>query len=363
MIHPKYRCHPLGIRLSEVLCCCPESGNNKRNLIGASGWRQISFVVAGMILAVISPTANAQTIATMTMTPGSAISIALSPQVTTTLLLPAVPSGTFGLGLVGSSGGNSGPGSIQIEHPDGSPILVLHPLSETAAVTMTVLMEGQLYVFNLRSAPSPDIAVTLLKADAVVPRAVEVTPEEIKAARVHYDPEILIGLLRRARDAGVLQPIYHDLYAGYSKRDTQYTSENDAVKTTVTAVHRFSKEDAVVLQCVVQNKLDRPISFDGRAATILVANEVHPVKLLDCLRPIPPHAQTLCDAVIQGDVDGGRANLSIENEFRLMLPPVDGQGTVWNLKNGGSAAARFKVPPPAGGVPLTQTGMPKKESQ
>ncbi len=183
--------------------------------------------------------------------------------------------------------------------------------------------------------------------------------------RPKYDPEILISLLRRARDSAILAPIYHDLYAGYAKRDTQYTSENDAVKTTVTAVHRFSKEDAVVLQCVVQNKLDRPISFDGRAATILVANEVHPVKLLDCLRPIPAHAQTLCDAVIQGDVDGGRAHLSIDNEYRLELPPIDGEGTIWNLKNGHAGAARFKVPAPAqpGSIPLTQTGPAKKEVQ
>jgi hypothetical protein len=161
-----------------------------------------------------------------------------------------------------------------------------------------------------------------------------------------------------------LEPLYKDLYQGYHKRDTQYTSENESVKTTVTTVHRFSREDAVVLRCVVENKLDRPITFDGRAATILVANEVHPVKLLDCLRPIPPHTKTFCDAVIQGDVDGGRANLSIDNEFRLQLPPVNGQSTVWNWKNG-QGGSKFKVPAPAekSQIPLTQTGKPVKEMQ
>jgi hypothetical protein len=305
--------------------------------------------------------ANAQTIATRILTPGAPIKINLSPELTTTVLFPSALSGAFGLGLVTSNNSNAG-GTVQVEHPEGSNVLVLRALSETARVLATVLLEGQLYVLDLSSGSQPDVAVTLVKADAAAPRAVEVTPEEIKAARPKMDPELLIGLLRRARDASLLEPLYKDLYQGYHRRDTQYTSENDAVKTTVTTVHRFSKEDAVVLQCVVENKLDRPITFDGRAATILVANEVHPVKLLDCLRPIPPHTKTLCDAVIQGDIDGGRANLSIENEFRLEIPPID--GTVWSFKNG-VGSNRFKVPAPTekSQIPLTQTGTPKKEVQ
>jgi hypothetical protein len=293
------------------------------------------------------------------MAPGAAIPIALSPQVTTTLLLPGIPSGTFGLGLVAQAG-NSGTGSVQIEHPEGSPILVLHPLSETAAVTMTVLMDRQLFVFDLRSAPKPDIAVTLVKADTVAPRAVEVTPKEIAAQRPKYDPEILIGLLRRARDNAILRPVYPDLYQGYKSREAQYTSDSGTYKTTVVSIHRFSKEDAIVLQGTVENETDRPLEFDGRAATVLVASEVHPIKLLDCLRPIPPHKRTLIDVVIQGDIDAGRANLSIDNEFRIILP---GESTVWNFKNGGSAGKPFKVSPAASAMPLTQSGPPKKEAQ
>jgi len=113
---------------------------------------------------------GAQTISTKVMTPGTPIPISLSPQLTTTLLLPKVPSGASGFGLVGNQGGANG--SVQIEHPDGSKIIVLHAINETAAVTMTVLMDGQLYVFNLRCAATPDVAVTLVKADAAAPRAV-----------------------------------------------------------------------------------------------------------------------------------------------------------------------------------------------
>jgi hypothetical protein len=134
----------------------------------------------------------------------------------------------------------------------------------------------------------------------------------------------------------------------------------------VTVIHRFSKEDAIVLQGTVQNETSHPIQFDGRAATVQVANEVHPVKLLDCLRPIPANATVPIDVVIQGDIDGGRANLAIVNEYRIILPRPEGiAATVWDYKNGGGVT-QFTIPHSVvktGQIPLTQTGRPVKEVQ
>jgi hypothetical protein len=316
------------------------------------------------ILCFTASIAGAQTIATKVLSPGSPIKIALSPALTTTLLFPGALSGTFGLGLVTAQSANSG-GSVQVDHPAGSNVLVLHALSETAHVLATVLLDGALYVFDLQSGSTPDVAVTLVKNDPSRLQAQTVTPEQVKAVRPKYDPELLIGFLRRAHDAALLRPLYPDLYQGYATRQAQYTSDSRAVKTTVIIIHRFSKDDAIVLQGTVENETARPIQFDGRAATVQVANEVHPIKLLDCLQPIPPNATVPIDVVIQGDIDGGRANLSIENEFRIILPAPNGMATVWNLKNGGTPTAPFKIPAPANprAIPLTQTGKAVRESQ
>jgi hypothetical protein len=295
----------------------------------------------------------AEPISTKVLTPGTPIKVDISPTLTTTLLFPGPISGTFGLGLVSST--NSQGGSVQIEHPDGSNVLVLHALSGTAHVVATVLLDGALYVLDLQANPAPDVAVTLVKNDPASPRAAEVTPEEITAQRLKFDPELLVGFLRRAHDAALLRPLYPNLYEGYSSRSASYTSECDTYKTTVATVHRFSKEDAVVLEGTVQNKTDKPLVFDGRAATALVSNEVHPIKLLSCLRPIPPHETVPIDVVIQGDIDGGRAHLAIENEYRIMLP---GDTGIWSMKNGSAPDRGFTVPSPISpkSVPLTQTG-------
>jgi hypothetical protein len=302
--------------------------------------------------------AGAQTITTKVLTAGASIPVSLSPGLTTTLLFPSVPSGAFGLGLCTAQSAN---GSVQVDHPEGSQILVLHALNESANVMMTVLLDGKLYVFDLRSAANPDVAITLEKAEAAAPRAQEVTPEEVKAARIKYDPELLVGFERRARDAALLRKLYPDLYQGYDTRSVDYTSDSGVVKTTVKQIYRFSKEDATVLEGTVENETAHPIQFDGRAATVLVANETHPVKLLDCLRPIPGGATVPIVVVLQGDIDGSRANLSIDNPMRIILPPIPGEGTVWDYKNGRKGGA-FKVPHPTDRppVPLTQTDKPKE---
>ncbi len=304
----------------------------------------------------------AQTISTKPLTAGTPIRIELNPAITTTLLFPGQISGTFGLGLV-TGQANTG-GVVQIEHPEGSGLIVLHALSDHAHVLATVLLAGKLYVLDLLAGPSPDIAVTFVTGDDAVNGSVRkaepVTPEEIKSARPQYSVEALVGLLRRARDNGILRPIDGEAYVGYAKRDAQYTSQSDTYKTTVTTVHRFSREDAVVLQGVAENTTDHPLAFDGRAVTVEIANEIQPAKLTDAYSPIPAHGKTLIDVVIQGDVDGGRANLSIDNDYRIILPI---QNSIWNLKSGARPDQPFKVPPPVKRVPLTQAGMPKKDPQ
>ena len=310
-----------------------------------------------LILSVTASLAYGQAIETKVLTQGALIKINLSPALTTTLLFPGPLSGTFGLGLVSgnnSQGAGNG-GSVQIEHPDGSNVLVLHALNGTAHVLATVLLDGGMFVLDMQSTPSPDVAVTLVKNDPGSPRAAEITAEDVKSARLKYDPELLVGFLRRARDAALLRKLYPDLYQGYTSRGADYSSDSGTVKTTVTQIHRFSGEDAIVLEGTVQNETNHPIEFDGRATTVQVANEVHPAKLTDCLRPIPAGATVPIVVVIQGDIDGGRANLSIQNEFRIMLP--GDTGTIWSFKNG-MPGSRFKVPSPlkTSDIPLTQTG-------
>ncbi|MBV8228292.1 MAG: hypothetical protein JO232_24215 [Verrucomicrobia bacterium] len=287
--------------------------------------------------------------------------INLYPGVVTTLYFPDKVAGVFGGGVcaIDPSKPSIPAGAVVAEqHPVGSQVVLLQPVTKDSHAYMTVLVGGRLVLFELHTGLAvPDIAVTLTNQDETT------TPGEIRAARPVYNQELLVGLLKRARDARILEPLYPDLYQGYAVRDADYTSDSGVMKTTVKRIHRFSKEDALVLEGTVQNETTKALQFDGRAATVMVANEGHPIKLLSCLRPIPPGKTVPIEVVIQGDYDGARANLSIENEFRLQLPEPEGFQTVWSLKNGMQTKGPISIPRPCPtpAIPLTQTKVEKEQ--
>jgi hypothetical protein len=306
--------------------------------------------------------ASAQRIETRVLEPDKEMHLTIHPNIATTLLFPSPIGGTFGLGLLSEVKGDEpvGEGVVQLNHPEGSPVMVLHALNSAAKVMMTVLLDGKLYVFDVQAGPDPDIAITYVKDDPQAPRAQEVTESDVRANRLKYDPELLVGYLRRARDAVLLLKSYPDLYKDYSTRAANYTSESDWAITTVTAIHRFSDSDIIVLEGTVQNKLGKAYSFDGRSTTVQVVNQVHPAKLVDVMQPIPAGKTVPIAVVLQGDWDTTRAHLSIQNEYRIILPaPLSETANRYQgEETGHGLPPRFKVPRPEGKqvIPRTQTG-------
>jgi hypothetical protein len=306
----------------------------------------------------------AQQIETRVLTPAAPMHVAIHPNVATTLLFPSPIGGAFGLGLVSGNRENqaAAQGSVALEHPESSPLMVLHALTPGAKVVMTVLLDGKLYVFNVESGADPDLAITYVLTDPQVRRGEEVSEEDVRANRLRYDPELLVGYLKRAQDSELMKKSSPELYSDYSVRTANYTSESDWAITTVQTIHRFSKEDIIVLQGTVQNKLNKPLIFDGRSTTVQVVQEVHPAKLTDVLQPIPAGQTVPISVVLQGDWDGSRAHLSIENEFRIILPaPASETPTRYQAQETGPGyAPKFHVGRPEEEgkevIPRTQTG-------
>jgi len=323
------------------------------------------FRAACLLAVMLTGNVWAQRIETRVLTPSQPMHVAIHPNVATTLLFPSPIGGAFGLGLV-SAGARENQaavqGSVALEHPEGSPLMVLHALTPGAKVMMTVLLDGRLYVFDVQAGADPDLAVTYVKTDPQVRRGEEVTEEDVRANRLRYDPELLVGYLKRAQDAELMKKSSPALYSDYSVRTSNYTSESDWAITTVQTIHRFAGQDIIILQGRVENKLNRPLFFDGRATTVQVAQEVHPARLTDVMQPIPAGQTVPISVVLQGDWDGSRAHLSIENEFRIILPaPASETPTRYQAQETGRGyAPRFRVGRPEEEgkrvIPRTQTG-------
>src|ERR1700756_6068724 len=89
-------------------------------ILRRSVWRKLLPHVTSLLVA---SQACAQHIDTRVLTPAAPMRITVNPNVATTLLFPDANGGAFGLGLVGAGAHENqavAPGSIALEHPEGS---------------------------------------------------------------------------------------------------------------------------------------------------------------------------------------------------------------------------------------------------
>src|ERR1700722_1292151 len=94
--------------------------------------RTFCFFCVWVLGLLLSSRVCAQHIDTRVLTPGQPMQLTINPNVATTLLFPDAIGGAFGLGLV-SAGAHENQAALQgivaLEHPEGSPLMVLHALA------------------------------------------------------------------------------------------------------------------------------------------------------------------------------------------------------------------------------------------
>jgi hypothetical protein len=315
-----------------------------------------------LYLSLFAVSSHAAVISTKPLTPNAPVPITLGTGVQTCLRFPEPVTGLIGYGL----GEPGKPALIEYQRQAGASILALRALQPGAHVLATVICGQTACVLDLSCGDSPEVLVTLTKGEGAGPDAPQATtPRAILANRPRMNDALLIGLVKRAHDAALLRAEHPDLYQGYESRTAEYACDCGAAKTTVTTIHRFRNDDATVIEGTISNASDRPISFDGSGVTVRVGNEVHPCRLFQGQRPIPAGKSVPFAAVIQGGIDGlTRANLSINNEYRLEVPPVDGQPvSLWSIKQGYAPKGPVALTKPAADpvIPRVQTTPPVRD--
>jgi hypothetical protein len=305
------------------------------------------------LLFCLAATGFSQGINTKIIDPGTATKIVLNASVATILQFPAQFSAVYGLGIVGKDSKEGG--DVQVEYGANRPVLVLHPLKSHVRNCMTVFMSDRMYVFNLEDGDNPDLAVTL-ESGAVSDPSSKITPQTIVDSRPKYSPDMLVSLMDRAQGAALLKVSDPDDYAGYQHRECDYASDDGYLKTVVKDLHKFPKDDTIVLMGQITNESDTPINFDADHAAIAVQTVKHPVTLLSCRRPIPAKGTVAFVAVLVGDVDGSRANLAIENSLRLVVDT--GHYKEHTAEAPAPAPTPIATPAPSRVGPLTEAKKP-----
>ena len=200
-------------------------------------------------------------------------------------------------------------------------LLVVRNIKSGNPCSVTVSMDDGLYLLRLVPSDTPNIAVTLAPAESLKPMARHVTSDEVLAKRTKYSAAQLIGILNQARQRKALESTMPGLYASVKERNNlKLSSDFGGVSSTVEEIQRFPDKDATVLLGVVANQLPYAIQYDPQGVLVRVGDRDYPAQLVDGSGWLLAGGKAALHVVMQGNADGGKDHVSIENDFRLILP-------------------------------------------
>jgi len=232
--------------------------------------------------------------------------------VTTILQFPEVVSMVVGKGLTDGSN----PGNVQYTSPKGSKTVVLRLLDAKSITFMQVLCADKMMMFKLVGSDKPDSVVQLVKRE----KAQEIPAPNLSNFKVNLSQERVMQLVKLAQSRDALEASLPEQYKGVASRKVAYVHEAKGLRTMVTEVHRFSKDDTLVIFGTIKSLGKIPITLKPSQMRIRVgkSRSYTPSKLGLLKYTITAGQSIAFEAVLIGNTKGRKLHLSAENTFKLI---------------------------------------------
>jgi hypothetical protein len=231
------------------------------------------------------------------------------------------PGPIAAIDAVGVTADGKTPGQFQLAHTKGSSFVSVRALARKAATNLNIRWNKRTYVFEIVESDLPVLALNLedqTKAEVVQP-APSVTPTR------------LLALLDKAKAFQLLKKQHSEAVADAEARTfgdkPQITDFND-YEIRVEEAFRFNTEDTMVFHVTLRNKSHKEIRYLPESFCVRVGNRLYYQSISDAPGVLPPFAASTVYFAITGTPDGGRNELSLKNEFSVLvtrtspLPPV-----------------------------------------
>jgi hypothetical protein len=196
---------------------------------------------------------------------------------------------------------------VLLSHEAGAEFFSLRAVKEEAVAALNVMYRGRVYALVFAEAKEPDRAVVFMDRSLI-------------AAEARHSTEALRTLLERARQHDRLVALYPAMSLAVSRSRPQFETLYRTFKATVEEVIRFDLEDVLVLRVRLQNESERPVTYDPTSLAVRVGTQVFRTDLAEASGAIPPRSSTAVYLVIAGAPVHGRANLTVDEEFVVIVP-------------------------------------------
>ncbi len=244
------------------------------------------------------------------------------PVATNRVTTISLPGPIAAIDAVGVTSDGKTPGQFQLAHTKGSSFLSVRALARKAATNLNIRWNKRTYVFELVESDTPVLALNL--EDRATTEVVQPAPQ--------VTPTRLLALLDKAKAFPLLKKQQPDAVAGAEVRTfgdkPQNTDFND-YEIRIEEVFRFNPEDTLVFHVTLRNKSEREIRYMPESFCVRVGNRLYFQSISDAPGVLPGCAASTVYFAVTGTPDGGRNELSMKNEFTVLVtrtsppPPPD----------------------------------------
>jgi len=237
--------------------------------------------------------------------------IPIGRDVPTTLMFPSAISAIEGANVTTSP---DMPAPVLLTYNAGQYFLSVRALVPNARGAVNVVWRNRTFVMRFQEGPTPYGSVTFYDDNFSGPgRAVE----------KRVTPEVLLGLLDRAKSYQLIEMQYPDAVQQIEHTEPCNVCYYRDFQVTVEEIFRFDPEDTVVFKLRIENKGGSEIYYQPQRLAVRVGQNIYYPSIVDASGIVPPKASTTAYLAITGSPTGGRANLSTKNIFSIIVMRVE----------------------------------------
>ncbi|MEI6083709.1 MAG: hypothetical protein WCS70_05350 [Verrucomicrobiota bacterium] len=243
------------------------------------------------------------------------------PVATNRVTTISFPGPITAVDAVGVTADGKSPGQFQLAHTKGSAFLSVRALARRAVTNLNVRWNKRTYVLELVESDTPILALNLEDRTA--------TETALPAPSV--TPTRLLALLDKAKAFPLLKKQHPDAVADSEARtfgDQSPVSDFNDYEIRIEEVFRFNTDDTLVFHLVLRNKSAKAIRYLPGSFAVRVGNRLYYQSISDAPGVLPAHSASTVYLAITGTPDGGRNELSLKNDFTVLVtrvPPPAGK--------------------------------------
>jgi hypothetical protein len=208
------------------------------------------------------------------------------------------------------------PGLFQIAHTKGSYFFSIRALAQKAATNLNVRWNKKTYVIELVESSTPLYSV-IFQYD---------TDDKTRMTTSQVTTDRLIALMDKAKAYPLLKSYHPEAvaqveYVNCAKSPPIMDYRDYEVQ--LDEVFRFNPEDTLVFRIILRNKSDQPIHYRPDGFSLRVGERTYAQSISDASGTMSPKSETPAYFAITGTPNGGRNDLSLKNEFTVLLDRIE----------------------------------------